>query len=133
MNLLDLEKEIPNGFHDSQLKGIDIDYVTGRVRIHVDICVGDPEAEDWDGREKMRPAVVTLTGLSFLCIDPPFSGYPFEKRGSLRIDGGTGQPSTSEVTIPPLKEGATLYWFFVNEWNSFIRIAAEEALIKWQK
>jgi hypothetical protein len=42
----------------------------------------------------------------------------------LWIDAGPGQPSKSVVQLPELPPDWFLHWFFVNEWNGFIRVAA---------
>jgi hypothetical protein len=49
----------------------------------------------------------------------------------LWIDGGEGQPSTSAIELPPLPKDSFLWWFFVNEWSSFIRLAALQATFRW--
>jgi hypothetical protein len=34
------------------------------------------------------------------------------------------------VTLP---EGSFAYWFFVNNWNSFIHVAAMDAQFEWKE
>jgi hypothetical protein len=123
----DVERLLPNGLHDGVLRRVAVDYERRVLSLEIEFWIGDM---DKDRREIYRPGRVTITGLSFLIIDNPRNGGgPFT--GELIIDGGMGQPETSVVALPRLEDGAFLYWLFVNEWNGFIRFAAQSATLEW--
>jgi hypothetical protein len=46
---------------------------------------------------------------------------------------GLGQPKTSPVDVPGTREGCFLCWIFVEAWNSFIRIAAQDVALEWRE
>ncbi len=126
----DLAQTLPNGFHDAELTHLSVDYARGEVRLGLMIWIGEM-SDETSGREAYRPAIVTVSGLVLLLIDPPCEGYPFGEPGAVRIDGGPGQPATSRSELPGIPDDAFLYWFFVDDWNAFIRVAARHATLEW--
>jgi hypothetical protein len=66
MAFQDLERSLPNGFHDAKLKSMAIDYVQRQMTMQMEILVGTPEAED---PEEYRNATLSVTGLYFCVID----------------------------------------------------------------
>jgi hypothetical protein len=131
MNFKNLEETLPNGFHDGRLKSLSIDYVSRTLNMDMDLCTGNPEAKAEKERESYRSATVIVENLEFCIIDPPASGYPFNKARQLTIDAGPGAPPNDSVKIPNIGTSSFLFWIWVNEWNAFIRIAAEGIKIEW--
>src|SRR5687768_9586429 len=96
MTLDEIAATLPNGFHDTQLLNLSIDYVNGAVKMRVHIWIGsmsDPAEE----REKYVDAEIELEGLQFWVIGPPDPKYPYNEAGSIVIDVG----SISELANPP--------------------------------
>jgi hypothetical protein len=118
--------ELPNGLHDASLSGLTISYSAREVVAEISVNVTDNEPEQRERRLRL-----TLRGVAFLVMDPPDARYPFNEAQTLTIDAGPGQPSTSEITLPPIPANAALAWIYVYQWNSFIRFAAEEATYEW--
>jgi len=87
-------------------------------------------------REAYTEAKLTITGLVYFILEPP--DYDFLKKypssldsEGLWVDVGFGNNPSHCIKLPqPLPEGAFYNWFFVNNWNSFIHIAAMDAMIK---
>ena len=129
MNLDELQQTLPNGLHDADLLGIDIDYPGQEARLTLRVWLGNLEAIDESERERYRPAILLFSGLQFLVIDPPDQRPTYT--GGLRIEAGSGQPSTAPAALPPLVGQTFLCWLFVDQWNSFIRIAAHDVRINW--
>jgi hypothetical protein len=124
----EVERLLPNGFHDALLRRLSVDYEASVLRLEIEFWIGD--MADEERREIYRPGRVTVTGLGFLIIDNPCKGDgPFT--GKLWIDGGAGDPETSAVPLPPPESGAFRYWLFVDEWNGFIRFAGRSAGLEW--
>jgi hypothetical protein len=130
MTFEQLEQSLPNGFHDAKLRAINIDYVTRASRLDLDLLVGDPEGGDQQSRNILRPAVVTVSGFDFCVIDAPDPAYPYATF-PLTIDAISGQPEGSEISLPPVTQGAFLFTIWINEWNAFIRIAALDLGMEW--
>jgi hypothetical protein len=122
-----IEDELPNGLHDALLRGMSINYVEQRASFAIDVLVSTPEIA---GPSKYRSLELTVDGMLLVVIDPPLSlATPADK--SLRIDAGSGQPSTAPMQLPVLPAGYFLHWLFVSQWNSFIRVAGRAASYRW--
>jgi hypothetical protein len=123
----EVERLLPNGFHDAILRRLSVDYEARVLRLEIEFWIGDMGEER---REIYRRGRVTVMGLGFLIIDNPCNGDgPFI--GKLGIDGGAGDPETSMVPLAPPEIGAFRYWLFVDEWNGFIRFAGQSAGLEW--
>jgi hypothetical protein len=96
--------------------------------------VGDLGSAIYAEREARRRGVLTLTGLLYFVIEPPDPGYPFEESPSgldITSDGATSTLDTRHA-LPPLEDGAVFaHYFWVNDWNAFIFVAARGAVFEW--
>lgn len=130
MTLEDIEDMLPNGLHDARINSINLDYVRSIARFSMEISIAGEEAAD----PAFRTALLTLEGLLFCVIEAPDSSYPYHGAKALWVDAGaaTSVPTTSPARLPvPLPEGAFGHWFFVNDWNAFIYVAATHAHLEW--
>jgi hypothetical protein len=132
MTFEDLEKELPNGFHDAELSDVQIDYVHGSMKLRMSFWVGSMQGPN---RDEYRPGELRMTGLYFCTIDPPDPNYRYVPTGSaLNVSGDPAKPDTFpalEQLSPTLAPGVSCYRFFVHEWNSFINIAAKDVQVSW--
>jgi hypothetical protein len=127
--LEELERSLPNGFHDAELTSLHVDYAKREAIVGLNIDFSTPEATGGSEEESYRPGRVVFSGLHFIAIDPPAPGY--EYLGVSLIDSGMGQPRTNPREVPPLDEGVSLCWLFVVRWNGFVRIAAHNVTLQW--
>jgi hypothetical protein len=130
VTLEELENSLPNGFHDAEIERISVDYQRSLLVIELRFFVGDLVAPI-DMREAYRPAVLTLSGVQFLAIDPPDARYPFSESGPLRIDACDATKNLDANLVKTLPTNSFSRSFFVAEWNAFIHIAASSAAIEW--
>ncbi len=96
----------------------------------MDIWVADEEDP-----EVYRAAQLTLSQLLFCVMEAPDSKYPYQEEKPLWIGAGSVENSEapSSTQLPkPLPEGAFVHWFFVNDWNAFIHVAAMDAHLNLQ-
>lgn len=132
MTFEELENHLPNGFHDAEIYSLKIDYMARSAIIRIALDFGSLNGPE---RENYRIGELQISGLFFFSIDPPDPSYPYIPDGcALNV---SGDPSKND-TFPELEKlshtfssGVSCYRFFVNEWNSFINIAAEEVEIFW--
>jgi hypothetical protein len=122
-----LERDLPNGFHDAELCGVKVDYERGEVVMTIDADVSDAEASI-SGEPEYRRCELIIKGLAFLSMDVPRS---ISEPKPLWLTSGAGQPSTSPIELPPLPPECFVHWFFVSEWSGFIRVAARETEFRW--
>jgi hypothetical protein len=128
MTLEEIQQSLPNGLHDARLNSITLDYLRRQATFELEISLADVHK---DAPEIYRPATLYLTPFLYCVIEAPDPGYPFALNKPLRIDAGSDELIHGEPTQlrEPLPEGAFTAWFFVNDWNSFIHIAALDAEI----
>ena len=99
------------------------------VTLDLEVWVSDSVEEDSD---LYRPAQLTLLRFLFCVIEAPDATYPYQEEKALWVDAGSEEtsPASSATKLPgPLPEGAFTHWFFVNDWNAFIHVAAMDARI----
>jgi hypothetical protein len=134
MTLDELDSLLPNGFHDMYIGSLELDYSTKTIKLNVDLLVGWPEDSESE-RNQYQKAIVTITGLCFCSIDPPYPGYPLSPNGSPICVGGDPAKADHLPSLPDLlpnfPEGVWCYRFFVHDWNAFIHIAARDAEVAW--
>lgn len=135
MKLEDIEKSLPNGFHDAFLKNINIDYMKREVQLDLDIWIGDLASDNVETREAYRSGQLKVYDLMYCAIEAPSKEYPYQKTEKLRITAGPLKKSNEKKVMPlplPVPKDIFVYWFFVAKWNSFIQIAAKDAKFTWK-
>ena len=121
MNLFELAESLPNGLHDAELRSVSIDYLERTAILELEIWV-----DDKDILEIYRPARITLTGLVYFAIEPPYHSYPFRDAGALTID-----LSRPEKPFVAGCESESAFRLFISDFNSFIYADAPEAELEW--
>jgi hypothetical protein len=130
VTLEELENSLPNGFHDAEIERISVDYQQRLMVMELTVFVGDPVAPV-ELREAYRPAVLTLSGVQFVAIDPPDARYPFSESGPVRIDACDATKNLDANLVKTLPTNSSTRSFFVAEWNAFIHVSASSAQIEW--
>jgi hypothetical protein len=133
MTLDELANTLPNGFHDSAVHTITLDYSKHEIRFHLAVWVGDLDAKDEKAREAYRMGDLTLSDMAFCVIEPPDPRYPYYEKDEIIIDTGEVDKLSRLPTIqlPPVQKGMFVNWMFVQEWNSFIYVTARDARLRW--
>ena len=67
MTLDEVDQSLPNGFHDSSILGLRIDYVQRTAKIDMELCFSDPDEAP---QEKYRPATLFISELLYFVIEP---------------------------------------------------------------
>lgn len=124
-----LERSLPNGFHDAQIKGINLNYVERTIVFEMRLWVGDLESADKAEREAYRLGVLIISEFDFCVIEPPDLRYPYHPVKAVRVDSGAGNPQSIPL-LENIPEDTFAHWFFVNEWNSFIYFIARAARLE---
>jgi hypothetical protein len=134
MTFEELEKTLPNGFHDARILALSLDNVdrtlTIKLSLHVSV-EGDPDRE----RYRVASLVAHSVCLFFIeCPDPNYHSF-LNGRG-IATSGASVALGQSSVIDPPLRKlppGATAYRFFLEDWNSFLYLAATDATLSWEQ
>ena len=134
MTIEEIGNTLPNGFHDSDILAIHIDYVRGEASFLMDVDLTSPD-------EKVdvpsRHGELKLSGLLYCVIEPP--GYSLAKEYVFCEDKlwiSADSPDFSELKEPPklpepIPEGGFRHWFFSSSHNCFIYVAAMSANLNW--
>ena len=132
MTLSELESELPNGFHDAFIHDLRIDFVNGAATLLVALDFGGLDDSD---QEDYRVGKLQIRGLCYCAIDPPDARWPWNRAGNrLGVYEDTGNPEqrrTSKALSETLPPGISAYQFYVDDYNSFLDIAAKDVHISW--
>jgi len=131
MTIEEIEFGLPNGLHDAVLTRINIDYLNRCAKFYIKVNVSDFDSKEL--AEQYRSGRLDLYGLLFCIIEPPDTRYPYQYTKSLwLISSGSTKPEKSSSVLPQfLPDGVFTHYFFVNDWNSFICVAAMDAQFEW--
>ena len=123
MNIFELEKTLPNGFHDAQLLELAVFWADQTSILKLQVWVGDlsgPKAE----RERYKYGELRLTGVGYLYMDRPDPNYPAPMSRPLIIDLTTAEDKS-------LADSEIDFRFWVSAWNGFIHLQAACAELHW--
>ena len=134
MTLAQIDETLPNGFHDAEIERLDWNFQTNSAVLDIDFWVAIEEED----REKRRRGRIELQGIIFLSVGLPepseLDPKPYHPSGTLQIDGMLASeeilPNLPKL-LPYLPSGIEIFSFYVVNWNSFIHIAAAEAMLGW--
>ena len=129
MTFNELDRTLPNGCHDAELRRFSMDYVNRTLIFDLVVWIG--RMEDEQARELYRPATVKVSKVAFLVLEPPDSNYPWQKAGTVCIDTGEGVPKQSSSKIPNIPNGVVVTWMYLKEMNRFLLFAGAEATLEW--
>jgi len=133
-SLREIDDDLPNGFHDALLEAVTVSFASNSAELDLRLFVGDPAAATEEEREAYKRAKLRLSELVYFVVDPPAPGHECRKGNALRIDAGDATNESAPTAPKPqsvLPTDAFAYWFFVDQWNSFIHVAARSASLQW--
>lgn len=127
------EKYPRASFHDSTIIKISVDFLTREVKCDCIIFVGNPDGGDTQLIE--AAGALTFTGILYIAVEPPYPNYPYHEGGlDISYDGAVDSTNFKHA-IPklpePLPDDAFSHCFFINNWNSFMFLAATGASFEW--
>jgi hypothetical protein len=131
MTLTDVDRQLPNGFHDAHLLRFAADYTRATLTIDLDLWVGSPDGKTQQERERCRAGRIRITGLSWCVIAPPDTVVRPNPRG-FRIDAGPVSDLETPPKLPALPSGDFSWWFFVQDWNTSLYVAGQSAALEWK-
>jgi hypothetical protein len=132
MTFQELEEKLPNGFHDAAIREIKLDFLRRSVVLGMDLLTGGPDDPD---PELYRPGTLRVAPVYLFFIERPDPNYPFVPKGShLKVDGDSvkvGQNAEIDRLLPSFPPAATMYRFFLENWNAFLYLAGATVEFSW--
>jgi hypothetical protein len=119
---------LPNGFHDSKIRAVNINYEQQQATF------------DWlvdfskypDRTPLFRNVRVVFHELTYLILEPPNPGYSCDDPTPLSVvDVDSSLHEKIMFNTVPAPESSVKLSAYVNDWNSFIHIAAKSAELVW--
>jgi hypothetical protein len=134
MTIDEISGELPNGFHDSYVHRIGIDYAAGEVTFLIDVDLSSPHRKV---EAPTRRGELKLTGLLYCVIEPP--RYSLSKEYLFAADhlwlaadsSDFGELDEFPKLPEPIPDGGFKHWFYDSNHNSFIYVAAMNAGLRW--
>jgi hypothetical protein len=126
--LAEIEQQLPNGFHDAEIRSCTLDFMSRTVSFVLDVWIGDMASSDESQRERYRAGTLAIAGVAFCQIEAPDPTYPFREAKPLRVDLCKPEPSPIGSAASAASFQAR---FYVSNWNSFINLAADDAKLEW--
>lgn len=132
MTIKEIEDSLPNGFHDALIRKIQLDFEERLLTIELGLLVDLPED---NVQCQYRNGTLRVFPLYLFFADPPYPGYHFIPNGSpLNATGypaEKGQNRIFDEISQALPADASVYRFFLDDWNSFLYIAGAGAEFCW--
>ena len=130
MTFDELDRSLPNGFHDAYIKRIDVDYSTRTAALVVSFWVGT--TVDPPERDRLRDGRVDFEGLESIVIEPPKCEIPLKARSEPWVDSYWDE-STRPAAMQSLRvpEGCFVGGLWVHQWCSSIFVVARNARHTW--
>jgi hypothetical protein len=131
MTLTDIDRELPNGFHDAYLLRFAVDYAKAAMTLDLNLWIGTPDGRTPEDRERYKPCRVRIAGLAWCVIAPPDGIIRPNPRG-FRVDAGPVSDLETPPILPAAPDGVFSWWFFVQEWNASLYVAGRSAALEWK-
>ena len=129
MKLRDIDRLLPNGFHDATLNKILTDYSENKSVFEMEVL-----SPNQKGEMEYRHGYLLLSKVFFIVIEPPDSNYDYVEKEMFVSFGDLKQLDKERISRLPLtslSNTAFVNWFFISSWNSFIYVSAEDAEFRW--
>jgi len=134
MTFTDIDEALPNGFHDATILHFSLDAEANTLTMRMSVWVGTPE-----DLERYGSIEVIAKYVPVFFIEPPDPSYPFQVDGNgLAVSGDSPEIGVSqfisedaEKVLSKLPSDNGSYRFFLENWNSFLYLAAQDVSFSW--
>ncbi|MEZ4288526.1 MAG: hypothetical protein R3A47_10375 [Polyangiales bacterium] len=127
-DLLDVTKSFPWGLHDSVLVAVQVDYARNHAAIHVLLMMDERQT-------RAKLACIDVHRLLYFVAEPPSSPQSFvidPESNGVTIDVGRVQDLAElPAHLPNTPHNYWSNWIFVNDYNAFIYLCAQDASFRW--
>lgn len=126
MTIDEISKTLPNGFHDSQLLRLQIDFEHERASVYFAVDISD---HDTGSKMVERRGCLNLTGVVYFVVEPPDETYSYDQQ-LISSDSSDFSELATVPKLPKVPEGSFAHWFYSSA-NNFLYVAAANAEFEW--
>lgn len=132
MTIEDIDKNLPNGLHDSRLIELHIDYINKECMLTLNIDISNIGDSNNANKPNYSKGMLKFSGLLFYIIEPPHFLY-LPNDGLWISDTGlvTIKDVYNKKTSIQVPDDSFIYYLFINNWNAFIYICASNVSFDW--
>lgn len=131
LGLEQIEKSLPNGLHDAEIRKLTMDYENARLVLSVSVLTGIP-SQPYPDREACRSAEISFLQVQFYSVEYPQAGSSFRHPGNVSFSYENTPPDQLPVGLLDVLPPETLcYSLFIRDWLSHIHIGAGEVAFSW--
>jgi len=127
MTFRDIEHSLPNGFHDASILGFSLNCLERTVALRISVYLA---------KGQRRIGNLNAAAVEMFFVEPPDCTVPFNLDGKgINVSGDAaliGLDSSIECLFEKLPSGIDRYRFFLEDWNSFLYLAAHDAEFHWE-
>jgi hypothetical protein len=127
MTFRDIEHSLPNGFHDASILGFSLNCLERTVALRISVYLA---------KGQRRIGNLNASAVEMFFVEPPDCTVPFNLDGKgINVSGDAaliGLDSSIECLFEKLPSGIDRYRFFLEDWNSFLYLAAHDAEFHWE-
>lgn len=129
MTIDEISRTLPNGFHDSYLIGVHIDFERASASMDFAVDVSDVESESEIVSRRGRLA---LSGLVYFVVAPPDQPLAYDQQMQwISADSSDFTELKHSPRLPKIPDGSFAHWFYSSTDNNFLYIAAANAEFDW--
>jgi len=122
---------LPTGFEDCLIHAWHLEVASRLAYLDIAVIV----RRNWGGEGDLRVGRLAATNVHLFFIEPPGARYPFLFQGTGMTASGdlelTGLSEHIEQVISRVPSNAEIIRFFLDDWNSFLYLAADAFTFTW--
>jgi hypothetical protein len=131
MTLEEIEKLLPNGLHDAQIKRMTRDYESAELVLKVRVLIGLPN-QPLPDRDRYRTADILFRQVYFCAVELPQTESAFRHPGSIWFSYERMRPNVIPDSLAktlPIK--TQCYSIFLRDWMSEMHVATQDVEFSW--
>jgi len=123
---------LPNGFEDCVIHALHLEVASRSAYLDIAVIT----KRNWGATSDLRLGRLSATNVHVLFVEPPdalahflLEGRGLTASGDLELNGMNDRIEKIISRVPP---GAEIVRFFLEDWNSFLYLAADSYKFSWQ-
>ncbi len=130
MSLKSIIDSLPNGFHDSYLNEMKLDFSNKSLILSLDVWMDDGVNSENRFDENYRKGILILKGLKYIRFDNQcFSSFNFGELNSAWVEVGYDYSNISKPNDIIATDNSG--WIFFNDLSAFVHVHCSDSSFTW--